>query len=92
MKAMVDLAGATLWVDCEPGRYASTSYTRVSCESKPYRLSRSGANAATYSGTPVKRPLIGGDLKVIEYQSQEADNTFITSDGTSSYNSTRKWQ
>ena len=31
------------------------------------------------------------DLKVIQYQSQEADNTFITSDGTSPYNSTRKW-
>ena len=26
-----------------------------------------------------------------KYQSQEADNTFITSDGTSPYNSTRKW-
>ena len=26
------------------------------------------------------------DLKVIQYQSQEADNTFITSDGTSPYN------
>ena len=31
------------------------------------------------------------DLKVIQYQSQEADNTFIISDGTSAYNSTRKW-
>ena len=39
----------------------------------------------------VKRPLIREDLKVIQYQSQEADNTFITSDGTSLYNSTRKW-
>jgi hypothetical protein len=29
------------------------------------------------------------DLKVMLYQSQEADNTFITSDGTSPYNSTR---
>ena len=28
---------------------------------------------------------------MIQYQSQEADNTFITSDGTSLYNSTRKW-
>ena len=26
-----------------------------------------------------------------KYQSQEVDNTFITSDGTSPYNSTRKW-
>ena len=39
----------------------------------------------------VKRPLIREDLKVIQYQSQEADNTFITLDGTSPYNSTRKW-
>ena len=39
----------------------------------------------------MKRPLIREDLKVIQYQSQEADNTFITSDGTSPYNSTRKW-
>ena len=31
------------------------------------------------------------DLKVIQYQSQEADNTFITSDGISPYNSTQKW-
>jgi hypothetical protein len=29
------------------------------------------------------------DLKVMLYQSQEADNTFITSDGTSPYNSMR---
>jgi len=39
----------------------------------------------------LKRPLMREDLKVIQYQSQEADNTFITSDGTSPYNSTRKW-
>ena len=39
----------------------------------------------------VKHPLVREDLKVIQYQSQEADNTFITSDGTSPYNSTRKW-
>jgi hypothetical protein len=39
----------------------------------------------------VKRPLIREDLKVIQYQSQKADNTFITSDGTSPYNTTRKW-
>jgi hypothetical protein len=37
----------------------------------------------------MKRPPIGEDLKVMLYQSQEADNTFITSDGTSPYNSTR---
>ena len=39
----------------------------------------------------LKRPLMREDLKVIQYQSQEADNTFITSDGTSPYNSARKW-
>ena len=39
----------------------------------------------------LKSPLIREDLKVIQYQSQEADNTFITSDGTSPYNSMRKW-
>ena len=39
----------------------------------------------------LKRPLIREDLKVIHYQSQEADNTFITPDGTSPYTSTRKW-
>ena len=39
----------------------------------------------------VKCPLVREDLKVIHYQSQEADNTFITSDGTSPYNSARKW-
>ena len=39
----------------------------------------------------MKRLLIREDLKEIQYQSQEADNTFITSDGTSPYNSTRKW-
>ena len=37
----------------------------------------------------VKRPLIREDLNVIQYQFQEADNTFITSDGTSTYNYTR---
>ena len=39
----------------------------------------------------MKRPLIRKDLKVIQYQSQEAYNTFITSDDTSPYNSTLKW-
>ena len=39
----------------------------------------------------LKRPLMREDLKVIQYQTQETDNTFITSDGTSPYNSTRKW-
>jgi hypothetical protein len=37
----------------------------------------------------LKRPPIREDLKVMLYQSQKADNTFITSDGTSPYNSTR---
>ena len=39
----------------------------------------------------LKCPLIRENLKVIQHQSQEADNTFITSDGTSPYNSTRQW-
>jgi hypothetical protein len=42
------------------------------------------------SRTPsMKRPPIREDLKVMFYQSQEADNTFITSDGTSPYSSAR---
>ena len=39
----------------------------------------------------LNRPLKREDLKVLQYQSQEADNTFITSDDTSLYNSLRKW-
>ena len=39
----------------------------------------------------LNRPLVRKDLKVIQYQSQEIDNTFITSNGTSPYNCTRKW-
>ncbi|PUZ56395.1 hypothetical protein GQ55_5G295200 [Panicum hallii var. hallii] len=41
------------------------------------------------SAVLVKRPPIREDLKVMLYQSQEADNTFITSGGTSPYSSTR---
>jgi hypothetical protein len=37
-------------------------------------------------------PPIREDLKVSIYQFQEANNTFITSDGTSPYNSTRGLQ
>jgi hypothetical protein len=37
----------------------------------------------------MKLPPIREDLKVLIYQSQEADNTFITTDGTSPYNSSR---
>jgi hypothetical protein len=43
----------------------------------------------SFNGNCVKRPPIREDLKVMLYQSQEADNTFITSDGTSPYSSTR---
>ena len=39
----------------------------------------------------VKRPLTREDLKMIQYQSQKTDAIFITSDGTSPYNSMRKW-
>ena len=41
-------------------------------------------------GHGVKCPLTREYLKVIQYQFQKTDNTFITSDGTSPYNSTRK--
>jgi hypothetical protein len=41
------------------------------------------------NGRKMKRPPIREDLKVLIYQSQEADNTFITTDGTSPYNSSR---
>jgi hypothetical protein len=37
----------------------------------------------------LRRPPIREDLKVMLYQSQEADNTFITSDGTSPYSPSR---
>jgi hypothetical protein len=47
------------------------------------------ADEAAKTAGIVKRPPIREDLKVLLYQSQEADNTFITSDGTSPYNSTR---
>jgi hypothetical protein len=47
------------------------------------------AMAAGVLRARVKRPPIREDLKVMLYQSQEADNTFITSDGASPYNSTR---
>uniref|UniRef100_J3M706 Peptidase A1 domain-containing protein n=1 Tax=Oryza brachyantha TaxID=4533 RepID=J3M706_ORYBR len=37
VRAVLDLAGATLWVDCDAG-YASSSYARVPCGSRPCRL------------------------------------------------------
>lgn len=49
VNAVLDLAGATLWVDCEAG-YASTTYHRVPCGSKPCRLSRSAACATSCAG------------------------------------------
>ena len=60
-------------------------YDKKSFDKEPYSVLQRIAK------TLLKRPLIRGDLKVIQYQSQEADNTFITSDSTSPYNSTRKW-
>jgi hypothetical protein len=48
-----------------------------------------GSASAAVAAAVVKRPPIREDLKVMLSQSQEADNTFITSDGTSPYNSTR---
>ncbi|KAG0518005.1 hypothetical protein BDA96_09G138100 [Sorghum bicolor] len=51
VKAVLDLAGATLWVDCDG--YASSTYTRVPCGSTLCRgLSRSPACATTCSGAP----------------------------------------
>nr|CAB3461528.1 unnamed protein product [Digitaria exilis] len=52
VKAVLDLAGATLWVDCDAGHYASSTYRRVPCGSKPCRLSRSAACATSCSGPP----------------------------------------
>lgn len=51
VKAVLDLAGATLWVDCEAG-YASATYSRVPCGSSLCRLSRSAACATSCSGAP----------------------------------------
>ena len=42
----------------------------------------------SYADT-LKRPLIREDLNVFKHQSQEADDTFIISDGSLPYNSTR---
>ena len=53
-------------------------------------LEERGFNRGT-TGVCLKRPLIREDLAVIHYQSQEVDNTFIASDGTTPYTSTRKW-
>ncbi|KAF8765681.1 hypothetical protein HU200_008178 [Digitaria exilis] len=53
VKAVLDLAGATLWVDCDAGHYASSTYRRVPCGSKPCRLfSHSAACATSCSGPP----------------------------------------
>ncbi|XP_062179561.1 probable aspartic proteinase GIP2 [Phragmites australis] len=51
VKAVLNLAGATLWVDCEAG-YVSSTYRRVPCDSKPCRLARSAACATSCSGAP----------------------------------------
>ena len=62
---------------------------RESGDTRPAAAARHADPVAEGS---VKRPLIREDLRVIQYQSHEAYNTFITSDGTSPYNSTRKWE
>jgi hypothetical protein len=49
--AVLDLGGATLWVDCDAG-YVSSSYARVPCASKPCRLARTGACATSCVGAP----------------------------------------
>uniref|UniRef100_A0A0D9WGB7 Peptidase A1 domain-containing protein n=1 Tax=Leersia perrieri TaxID=77586 RepID=A0A0D9WGB7_9ORYZ len=51
VKAVVDLAGATLWVDCETG-FASSSYAGVPCGSKTCRLARSFACTTVCNGAP----------------------------------------
>jgi hypothetical protein len=55
-------------------------------EIEEYRRIRRLKNAKRAT---LKRPPIREDLKVSLYQSQEADNTFITSDGSLPYNSSR---
>ena len=52
------------------------------------RFKRDPSKMDSLAGT-MKRPLIREDLNVIQYQSHETDNIFITSDGTSPYNFTR---
>ncbi|XP_066368412.1 LOW QUALITY PROTEIN: probable aspartic proteinase GIP2 [Miscanthus floridulus] len=55
VKAVLDLAGATLWVDCDAGSYASSTYSRVPCGSSLCRLlsrSAAAACATTCSGAP----------------------------------------
>ncbi|EEE63670.1 hypothetical protein OsJ_18488 [Oryza sativa Japonica Group] len=51
LKAVLDLAGATLWVDCEAG-YVSSSYARVPCGSKQCRLAKTNACATSCDGAP----------------------------------------
>jgi hypothetical protein len=66
-----------------------TSTVIVSSSSLATPPLRSPMMAISRSASGMKRPPIRVDLKVMLYQSQEADNTFITSDGTSLYSSTR---
>ncbi|CAM0955588.1 unnamed protein product [Alopecurus aequalis] len=49
--AVLDLGGATLWMDCDAG-YVSSSYARVPCASKLCRLARTGACATSCVGAP----------------------------------------
>ncbi|GJM88535.1 hypothetical protein PR202_ga04609 [Eleusine coracana subsp. coracana] len=51
VKAVLDLAGASLWVDCESG-YTSSTYRGVPCGSKPCRLARTAACATSCSAPP----------------------------------------
>uniref|UniRef100_A0A0D9WGB8 Peptidase A1 domain-containing protein n=1 Tax=Leersia perrieri TaxID=77586 RepID=A0A0D9WGB8_9ORYZ len=52
VKAVLDLAGAMLWVDCEPGSYASSSYAGVPCGSKPCRYLKNAGCAVTCLDAP----------------------------------------
>ncbi|GJN14255.1 hypothetical protein PR202_gb01053 [Eleusine coracana subsp. coracana] len=51
VKVVLDLAGASLWVDCDSG-YTSSTYRGVPCGSKPCRLARTAACATTCSAPP----------------------------------------
>ncbi|XP_006654380.1 probable aspartic proteinase GIP2 [Oryza brachyantha] len=51
VKAVLDLAGAMLWVDCDAG-YVSSSYAGVPCGSKPCRLLKNAGCAVSCLDAP----------------------------------------
>ena len=75
-----------------PTRICSARGARGPDDYLLYKTMGSHSRADAHDAGPTsqfKRPLIREDLNVIQHQYQETDNTFITSDGTSPYNSTR---